>query len=256
MRINVLGAHNSESKNTRYISLLVDGILALDAGGLTSGLSFEDQAKLRGILLTHHHYDHMRDIPALAINLFLRSRQIDVYSHQAVFDNLSQHFLNGTLYPEYQKRPEGNPVLRFHMLAPLSEVLIEGYRIKPVPMNHSQPTMGYELIAPDNKRIFYTGDTGSGLSEVWRQIQPQLLFIEVTAPDQWRQSMMEHKHLTPSLLKEELMAFRESKGYLPRIVAVHMNPQSEKEIASELEAVAASVQADIKVAYEGLQIEL
>lgn len=256
MRIGILGAHNSESSNTRYMTLVVDNILALDAGGLTSGLSFEDQEKLKGILLTHHHYDHMRDIPALAINLFLRSRHIDIYSHQAVFDNLSLHFLNGTLYPEYHKRPEGNPVLRFHTLAPLSEVLIEGYQIKSVPMNHSQPTVGYQIISPDRKSIFYTGDTGSGLSEVWKQIEPQLLFIEVTAPDRWRQSMIEHKHLTPSLLKEELAAFRELKGYLPRIVAVHMNPQSEEEIVSELQAVAASIQADIEVAREGLQIEL
>ncbi len=40
MNIRVLGAHNTESRTTRYMSLLVDGILALDAGGLTSSLSF------------------------------------------------------------------------------------------------------------------------------------------------------------------------------------------------------------------------
>jgi ribonuclease BN (tRNA processing enzyme) len=181
MNIRVLGAHNSESQNTRYMTLLVDGVLALDAGGLTSSLSFEEQMKLKAVLLTHHHYDHLRDIPALAMNLFLRSSHIDIYSHQPVFNNLDLHFLNGSLYSEFQKKPEGNPVLRFQIMEPFKEVWIEGYRIKAVPMNHSQPALGYQINSPDDKCIFYTGDTGSGLSDVWRHIQPQILFIEVSA---------------------------------------------------------------------------
>ena len=34
-------------------------------------------------------------------------------------------------------------------------------------------------------------------------------------------------HLTPELLKQELVTFRELKGYLPEVVAVHMNPAFE-----------------------------
>ena len=33
MRIQVLGAHNCESRETRLVSLLIDELLALDAGG-------------------------------------------------------------------------------------------------------------------------------------------------------------------------------------------------------------------------------
>ena len=65
MRIRVLGAHNCETRSTRLVTLLIDDILALDAGGLTSTLTVKAQKKLKGILLTHPHYDHIRDIPAL-----------------------------------------------------------------------------------------------------------------------------------------------------------------------------------------------
>jgi ribonuclease BN (tRNA processing enzyme) len=256
MKIRVLGAHNTESRETRNITLLVDDILALDAGGLTSSLSFEDQLKLKAVLLTHHHYDHVRDIPALAMNFFLRSRQIDVYSHQVVFDNLAKHFLNGTIYPEYHEKPPGYPILRFQLLEPWKEVAILGYRVKPVLMNHSQPSMGYQVMSPDHKSIFYSGDTGIGLIEVWKQIKPQLLFIEVTGPDKWENSMIEHKHMTPHLLKMELDIFREINRYLPRIYILHTNPASEKEISAELAGVAASLQADILVSYEGMQVEI
>ncbi len=53
MKIKVLGAHNTESRNTKYMSLLVDDVLALDAGGLTSSLSFRSQMKIKAVLLTH-----------------------------------------------------------------------------------------------------------------------------------------------------------------------------------------------------------
>ncbi len=71
MKVQFLGAHNCESLETRLVSLLVDDVLALEAGGLTSGLSFVAQLKLKGILLTHDHYDHIRDIPMLGMNLSL-----------------------------------------------------------------------------------------------------------------------------------------------------------------------------------------
>ena len=95
MNIQVLGAHNCESQDSKFVSLLVDDILAIDAGGLTSSLSFSAQQKLKAILLTHRHYDHIRDIPAIAMNLFLRNASITVYSTQPVYDALTTHLLNG-----------------------------------------------------------------------------------------------------------------------------------------------------------------
>ena len=62
MEIRILGAHNVESANTRLTSLLVDGVLAVDAGALTSSLTFAEQEKVSSILLTHCHYDHVRDV--------------------------------------------------------------------------------------------------------------------------------------------------------------------------------------------------
>jgi len=81
MNIQVLGAHNCESQNTKCISLLIDDALAIDAGGLTSSLSFETQQKLNAILLTHQHYDHVRDIPMLAMNFALRDSRVLEYSN-------------------------------------------------------------------------------------------------------------------------------------------------------------------------------
>ncbi len=44
--------------------------------------------------------------------------------------------------------------------------------------------------------------------------------------------------------------------YLPRVAAVHINPYLEKEIKAEIAVVAEELNADITLAYEGMQIRL
>ena len=67
--------------------------------------------------------------------------------------------------------------------------------------------------------------------DIWQYVSPDLLIVEVTAADGFLKFAKEASHLTPTLLKEELTSFRKIKGYLPKIITVHMFPQSpEKEL--------------------------
>ena len=47
MKIKFLGAHNFESRDSHFVSLLIDDVLAVDAGALTSNLTFEEQKNLQ-----------------------------------------------------------------------------------------------------------------------------------------------------------------------------------------------------------------
>jgi len=256
MNIRFLGAHNCESESTKLTSLLIDDILAIDAGAITSSLSFEAQQKIKAILLTHHHYDHVRDIPALAMNLFLHGARTAVYSIPAVHEVVTTHLLDDEIYPNFHQRPPNKPTLSFNIIEPLKPELIEGYSVLAVPVSHSVPAVGYQLTSPDGKIVFHTGDTGPGLASCWRHISPQLLIIEVTASDRYKEEAAESGHLSPSLLKKELISFREIKGYLPKIVAVHMNPALEKEIATEIAAVERELDGSITMGYEGMEVSL
>ena len=74
MELRVLGAHNMESLSTRMEGHLIDGVLALDAGGLTRALTFEEQRGIRAVILSHRHFDHVRDI--LPLGLFIRGKDV------------------------------------------------------------------------------------------------------------------------------------------------------------------------------------
>ena len=256
MKIRFLGAHNCERQNQKLVSLLIDGVLAIDAGSLTSSLPLEEQKKIKAVLLTHQHYDHVRDIPALAMNLFLGGAATRIYSIPAALDVLARHLLNDEIYPDFRQKPEQKPTLGFTVIEPHRAETIEGYTVLAVPVHHGVPTVGYQVTSADGKSVFYTGDTGPGLTECWRQVSPQLLIIEVTASDKYTDWAAGAGHLTPALLKQELESFKKVNGYLPRVAAVHMNPALEEEIAAELAAVAKEVGCSITLACEGMEISL
>ena len=91
MKIKILGAHNTETLRTRHTCLLIDDVLAVDAGALTSHLSARGLERLKAVILTHSHYDHIRDIPALAINLYLKTLSIDIYTHHEACNKIKAH---------------------------------------------------------------------------------------------------------------------------------------------------------------------
>ncbi len=256
MKIKLLGAHNCETASTRLMSILVDDTFALDAGSLTGGLSLDAQKALSAVLLSHQHYDHIRDIPALGMNLYLAKTSIDIYGLLAVQPAL-ERIMDGDLYPAFLARPETKPTLNFKLLEPFKVIKIGRYEVLPVPVKHAVPAVGFQVSQPPSiKRFFYTADTGPELHHAWRHISPQLLITEVTGSNRFEQFGQESGHLTPALLKEELLAFREQKGYIPDIVTVHMSPGLETEIKGQLDEIAGELGINITPGYEGMELEI
>lgn len=251
-----MGAHNVESKRTRCVSLVIDDILAVDAGGLTSGLSVPDQTKLKAVLLTHQHYDHIRDIPTLALNLAINGIGIDVYSTPSVCKAIETHLLNGTLYPKFQESAEKKPAINFKFIEPYKTQTIGVYEVLAIPVKHDGITVGYQIKDDKGKAIFYTADTGPGLSHCWQHLSPQALIVDVTVSNKYEQFARKTGHLTPSLLYEELVKFRELKGYLPMVITVHMNPLLEEEIKEEVTLVSKDLNTSVTLASEDMQLAI
>src|SRR4030042_231096 len=242
MEIEVLGAHSTEVTGARRSALVIDEVLALDAGSLCPSLPLSAQQKLKAVLLTHYHYDHIRDIPMLAMNLSYHG-VLPVYSIPPVFEVLSTHLINGKIYPNFLEWPEGQPTLRFTTIEPYKLTNIAGYSVLAVPVPHSVPTVGFQITSPQGKKLFYTGDTGVGLSTCWEYVSPDLLITELSLPQKMEEWARKVGHLTPQFLKAELMQFRKVKGYLPPTLLIHLNPSLESEVEKEVAEVGRALQA-------------
>lgn len=256
MNLRFLGTHDAESKTTRLASFVIDDVLAVDAGSLVSELTFEEQTKIEAILLSHGHYDHIRAVPAFAFNN--SHRTVKVLATSQTLEILSAHFINGIVYPEFASDASflGKAALQLVPIEPFNTQAIQGYKIMALPVVHPISAVGFGITSSDGKSIFYTGDTGPGLLHLWEYIAPQLLVADVTFPNRLRKVAKDAGHLCPEMLKAELLEFHRIKGYTPKVVAIHLSPQFEQEIAVEIEEVANKLGVSISVAGEGEKLVL
>jgi len=258
VEIQILGAHLAEVKGARLTSLLIDGTLVVDAGGLTSALSLPEQKKIETVLLTHHHFDHTRDLVTLAANAgYYWRKQLVVYAPRYTLDVVTGCLLNGKMYTNFLEYPsEEKPTLILEAIEPYSRKNIAGYDVLALPVKHSVPAVGYQITSSDGKSLFYTSDTTVGISECWQHISPQLLITEVAGPNKYEDWLKKAGHLCAGFLREELIQFRQLKGYLPRVIVIHIGNPYEQEIKEEIAQVAQELEADISLGYEDMKVTL
>jgi ribonuclease BN (tRNA processing enzyme) len=256
LRIKFLGTHNTESRTTKLISYLIDGVLAIDAGSMSSELTFIKQQKIKAIFITHGHYDHIRGIPAFA---FANTERITpVFGTVEALDILRTHLLDGIIYPRLAEEDSflGKPVLELTAIEPLKTIQFDNYKITAVPVNHPRGAVGYEIKMGNGNSIFCAGDTGPGLTKVWGVIHPDMLIIDVTFPNELSSVAEESYHLCPDLLMKELTGFKRVHGYIPRIITIHLSPKYEKMIESELDNISQIMNLQISIAHEGEEFSL
>ena len=257
MEIQILGAHQLESKGTRLTSLLIDGTLAIDAGGLTSALSLPEQEKIKTVLITHHHFDHSRDLVTLAANTGYRQEQLVVYGLRYTLDILTTCLLDGKMYINFLEYPSKHkPTVVLEAIEPYGRKAVAGYDVLALPAEHSVPTVGYQITSSDGKSLFYTSDTTVGISDCWQHVSPQLLITEVAGPNKYGDWLKKAGHLCAGFLREELIQFRQLKGYLPRVIVIHIGNPYEQEIKEEVAQVAQELEADISLGYEDMKVTL
>jgi cAMP phosphodiesterase len=110
VNIRVLGSHGSDlllktpdgPRICRSVGFLVNDELMVDAGTLASALTLEEQQRVKHILLSHLHLDHIKGIPPLVDNIFgLVDHQVVVASLSSVVDGLKKHVFNDMVFPNF-----------------------------------------------------------------------------------------------------------------------------------------------------------
>ena len=256
MEIRLLGAHNLESRNTRHTCFLVDGVLGLDVGSRVSALDSSEQAKVRALLITHQHFDHTQDIPTLGLATLDDSQPIDVYALSETLEGVHTHLLDGDVYPDMTQGLNGAPPkYRFHPVKPSVPFRVLTYEVKPISVAHTVPAVGFIVKSDSGSCIAYTGDTGGDLRPFFQdELAPQVVFADVTFPNRLEQRAKVTGHLTPALLRHQLLEALKNNERLPRIVPVHISLVHRDEVALELKSLSSELGVDLMPGYEDMVV--
>ncbi|GAC1344093.1 MAG: 3',5'-cyclic-nucleotide phosphodiesterase [Myxococcales bacterium] len=238
MKIRVLGCHGGELPKHRTTCFLLDGKVCVDAGAITSTLELDEIIQIDDILLTHSHFDHMKDVPLMS-DLLVGNRKTPVLVHgpAETMEAMDKDVFNNRVWPDFRTIPtRENPVMAFSVLPVNKPVQVKGYRVTAVPVQHPVYSVGY-VIEKGNQAIAFSGDTGP-TDELWKTLNrtPNLkaVFVEMSFPStlQWLADIS--GHLTPTTVMSELRKL-DRRG--ARIYLYHLKPAMIAEVKKEVLAL-------------------
>jgi len=236
MRIRVLGSSGAELPGHRPPSFLLNGKILFDAGSLTNTLHFKDLLKIEHIFITHPHLDHIMGIPFLADHLIFSNtrHKVNIIGIPPVIEAIRKNLLDGSIWPDFTTIPDTHQaILTLIELEPGQSMKTGAYTVAPYRVNHSVPAAGYLVEDGRGKRFFYTGDTGPS-DATWEEIGEKkihCLIIDVSFPNHMEEFAIKTGHLTPQLLKKELLKIKLSPK---RVYVVHIKPPYFKLVKKEL----------------------
>lgn len=217
---------------------LINDRLAIDAGVLGFYGEAADQARIRDVLITHTHADHIASLPIFVENAYQATADcVNLWGSQAVLDCLENDVFNDRVWPDLQVlAPPGKPFFRLCRLDAEVAVKIGDLRITPVEVNHIVPTFGFVLEGPDSA-VLIVSDTAP-TERIWEiaNALPALraVYLEATFPDSMDELAQVSKHLTSSMFVREIGKLTRPA----RRVAVHLKARYRAEIHAELRKAA------------------
>ena len=250
--IEVLGSSGASSTERRSTTFLLGEELAIDAGCLASALTLPRARRVRTVLLTHRHLDHVKELPLFLDNVGAarwdptacsdggRGAVVEVGAERGTLAVLFRHVMNDELWPDVRRFKV--PVARFFTVAPGRRFMRMGLRITPIRVTHTVPSLGY-VFRRGREAAAVLGDTGYR-PEVFRALAGieglRFLLIEASYPSRFDELARISLHLTPALLERGLSVVHAAHPRI-RVLVNHLKPPWDEEVSRELAGIVPKV---------------
>lgn len=236
LTVRVLGPFGGSAPGYRITTFLVDGDTALDAGALTEALPISAQRRIRRVVLTHAHFDHIASLPLLIENLYGRARPLELIAPAPVLRSLKRHIFNDVTWPDFTRLPSRrNPTLVFRPIRAGQAFRAGSVRFLPLAVDHIVSAYGY-LVTKPGRAVLFSGDTRP-TERIWKAAQRikdlKAIFLEVSFSDAQAAVARDSCHLTPRLLEGEIA---KAPPRVP-VYLYHMKPPSLARIRAEVRAL-------------------
>jgi ribonuclease BN (tRNA processing enzyme) len=245
VNIRVVGSSIGNGPRHQYlISYLFGDHVAIDAGSIGFMTPLEAQMQIRHVFLSHSHIDHTATLATFLDNVYVPGPEcVSVYGHPETLDCLQKDLFNDRLWPDLVRLSAAeSPFLTMLPLRSEQAVEVEGLRVTPVALDHVVPTFGF-IVSDHRAAVAIISDT-SPTERIWELVNqtPNLkaVLVEVSFPNHLAWLADKAMHLTTSTFVAELKKLQRAV----QVIAVHLKPRYQEEIAAEL---AAAGLANVKI---------
>lgn len=242
MKLHVLGCHGGELPTCKTTCFLIDDVLALDAGALTSTLSLEQLIRVDHILVGHSHFDHVKDLPLLSdLVVGRRDKPVTIYASRECAKALKQNMFNDALWPDFTRIPSrSQPVLRIKTFKAGSSFRVGPYHVQSIPVSHPVESCAF-IVSNGKTALAMSGDTGP-TDKLWVALNKtqnlKVLLLETSFPNRLQELADISGHLTPQTLERELKKFKCEEA---KVLLYHLKPAFVGQLKQELAALPVQV---------------
>ncbi|MER2565718.1 MAG: 3',5'-cyclic-nucleotide phosphodiesterase [Myxococcaceae bacterium] len=225
MHLTVLGPHGGELPGCRSTCFLLDGVLALDAGALTSTMPLDELVKIDDVLLTHSHFDHVKDLPLLAdVLVGRRDKPVTIWANSECIATLRENLFNNVLWPDFTAIPTKKaPVFKLKSFKSGATIQIGKYKVKSIPVTHPVESCGF-VISDGQSSMAMSGDTGP-TEKFWKVLNGlsdlKVLLLETSFPNALQALADISGHFTPQTMLAELKKFDRRDC---QVILYHLKP--------------------------------
>jgi len=222
----------------RLTCFVIDDCVAVDAGSIAIALNNEQRSKVRDIIVTHPHMDHVASLPIFIDDLYPSLKEpMRVYATQEVIGLLERDIFNWNLYPRFSDLTNDYGPVMEYIPIPIGESFrVAHLNVVAVPVNHIVPTVGL-VVSDGQKSVAFSSDTAE-TEEFWKILNEMkdldALLIEASFPDRLAKLAHVSRHFTPASLGQELKKLTHNGM---DIMAVHLKPSYRREIIEQLNAL-------------------
>ena len=242
MRIQLLpstfDAQGVATLEQRLTCFLIDDCVAVDAGSIAIALTNEQRARVKDIIITHPHLDHIASLPIFIDDLYPTLREpMRIYATPEVIELIERDVFNWNVYPRFSElHNDYGPVMEYVPIPIGQPFSVAHLTVTAVPVNHIVPTVGL-VLSDGQKSVAFSSDTAE-TEEFWKLVNRMkgldVLLIEASFPNRMAKLAAVSRHFTPASLNEELKKLTHNGM---DIMAVHLKATYREEISAELKAL-------------------